>query len=90
MYVGARIYSRGDFYANFPEQIGRCLFANEYLFNTRLAPRFIPDPRQSDPGIGNLLLLTHQQDRDADNGEIAEPSSKLCKRPTRARWSFRD
>ena len=90
MYVGARIYSRGDFHANFPEQIRRRLLADEHLFNPRLAPRFIADSRQSDPGIGNLLLVTHQQDRDADDGEIAEPSSELRKRPTGARWSFRD
>ena len=79
MYVGARIYSRGDFYANFPEQIGGGLLADEHSFNTRLAPWFIADSRQSDPRIGNLLLITHQQDCDADNGEIAEPSSELGK-----------
>ena len=79
MYVGARIYSRGDFHANFPEQIRGGLLADEHLFNPRLAPWFIADSRQSDPRIGNLLLVTHQQDRDADNGEIAEPSSELRK-----------
>ena len=59
MYVGARIYSRSDFPANFPEQIRGGFLADEHLFNPRLAPRFIADSCQSDPGIGNLLLFTH-------------------------------
>ena len=45
-------------YANFPEQIRRGFLADEHLFNPRLAPRFIADSGQSDPRIGNLLLVT--------------------------------
>ena len=56
MYVGARIYSRGDFPAKFPEQIRGGSLADEHSFNTRLAPWFVADPRQSDPGIGNFEL----------------------------------
>src|SRR5262249_6385229 len=88
--IGDRIYLRGDLRPYLCKQIRRCLLANEHLFNTRLAPWFISDSRQRDPGIGDPVLFTRQQHRYADNGEIAASSSELHKRPTGTRRSFRD
>ena len=59
---------------------GARLLADEHFFDPALTPRFVADARQSNARVGNLLLVAHQQDRDADDGEIAEPSRELDKR----------
>ena len=83
MDIGTRLDAGCDFTGHFGKDTRIPLLANELLFEFPLPPGLVADPRQGDPGIGNLLIIRNQEHRHTDDGKIAKPPGELGKRPSR-------